>query len=410
MKRRNYRAAAMAAAFCMAGASATALAGRQELTYAAEDAAFQAVMKMAADPRVDVKTIAFAKMWAGGTEVSDASVFGTVFENGLSAVPASFTFITHQERVGEWTEVDRYFDQMADFPDAFDPATFPKVGVFKIADSFIVGRIVGASDGAKKSTIQVSLRLIRIATGERVWAGTVEGVYDDPGPGLEQVDSNTRLAIERAAEACAKDVAGKLAGYQSLVLPFDGPLAGAVKQVFIVKLSQASSVKLLDMPAGSAEDRMLGRFLRERMGTNRDVEGSVLKRIVAAAGAGEGSGRDKVAVMSGAVGLYQTAEIAVPEPVGGVAPVVVDRATGLEVDPLRVEVAFDAKFRDVNNGFAVVAAGSGKGLVEPVVVESTAFQQLLKWLSSLEHVVWVALGLVVVLIVLWLISKMFRVR
>ena len=212
-------AKAMAAAVCLAGAVGSANAGRQELGYAIEDAAFQTAMKLATDERVDVKRIAFVKLMVGVTDISEASLLGTIFENGLSAVPSDFTFITHQDRDAEWTEIDGFFKAAEDFQD-YDPATLPKTGVFAMADSFLVGRLVGATDTEKKSTVQVSLRLIRISTAERIWAGTVEGVYDDPGPGLEMVDSNTRLAIERAVATCAAEVSPKLAGYQALVLPF----------------------------------------------------------------------------------------------------------------------------------------------------------------------------------------------
>lgn len=402
-------AKAMAAAVCLAGAVGSANAGRQELGYAIEDAAFQTAMKLATDERVDVKRIAFVKLMVGVTDISEASLLGTIFENGLSAVPSDFTFITHQDRDAEWTEVDGFFKAAEDFQD-YDPATLPKTGVFAMADSFLVGRLVGATDTEKKSTVQVSLRLIRISTAERIWAGTVEGVYDDPGPGLEMVDSNTRLAIERAVATCAAEVSPKLAGYQALVLPFEGPLGKAMTQVFIGSLSKAESVKILDLPSGSAEDRMFARFLRERMGTNRELGNSVLKKINDRIGGYAGSAKDKVAVMSGAVSVAESAEIPVPTAVGGVEPVVLDMDTGLPVAPMRVEVVFDAKFRDVNDSFAVVAAGSGRGLVNPYVVEGGLKDQFMKWLQSPKHIVLAVVGVIAALVVLWVFSRMFRVR
>ena len=114
--------------------------------------------------------------------------------------------------------------------------------------------------------------------------------------------------------------------------------------------------------------------------------------------------------MSGAVSVAESAEIPVPAAAGGVEPVVLDMDTGLPVAPMRVEVVFDAKFRDVNDSFAVVAAGSGRGLVNPYVVEGGLKDQFMKWLQSPKHIVLAVVGVIAALVVLWVFSRMFRVR
>lgn len=396
--------AAMGAAGFLASAL-TVAAGPRELSYAAEDAAFQAVMQLATDSRVTVKRIAFVKLMRGNAKIPEGNEFATVFENGLVQAPSEFEFLTHQDQAGEWAEIDRFFDAATDFGD-YDPAMLPKVGVFKMAEAFIIGRVIDAQDGAGKASVRVSLRLIRIDTAERLWAGTVEGIFDDPGPDNEMVNRYTRLAIEQASEDAAGQVISRLAGYQVLVLPLEGPLGKAMTQNFLRSLSKEQSIRVLDLPNGSARDRMMARFLRERIGTNRQVSNSLLKRINQDLGAERGSPGDKVAVLSGAVTVLDASPVTAVDPVGDRIGKLTGSATAVKGNPIRTEVVFDVKFRDINNSFAIVAAASGRGVYKPDVLQENVVDQLLA-LVTLRNIVL----LIVVFIVCWFVSRlMFRVR
>ena len=405
MKRLNGLAVSACGAVGILASALTVSAGTRELSYAAEDAAFQAVMQMATDSRVAVKRIAFVKLMRGDAKIPAGNEFATVFENGFVQAPSEFEFLTHQDQAGEWTEIDRFFDAATDFGD-YNPATLPKVGVFKMADAFIIGRVIDAQDGAGKASVRVSLRLIRIDTAERLWAGTVEGIYDDPGPDNEMVNRSTRMAMEKAAEDAAGQVISRLAGYQVLVLPLEGPLGKAMTQNFLRSLSKEQSIRVLDLPNGSARDRMMARFLRERVGTNRQVSNSLLKRINHDLGAEKGASADKIVVLSGAVTVLDDSPVTAVDPVGDRLSKVTGSATAAKANPIRTEIVFDSKFRDINNNFTIIAAASGRGIYKPDVLQENVVDQLLA-LVTLRNIVL----LIVVFIVCWFVSRlMFRVR
>lgn len=392
-------------AACFLASALCAAAGVPELSHAVEDAAYQTVMQMASDARVNVKRIAFVKLMKGGADIPEFSEIATVFENGLVQAPTEFQFLTHQDHAGEWTEIDRFFDAATDFGD-YDTKTLPRVGVFKMADAFLVGQVLGASSAADKSSVRISLRLIRIDTAERLWAGTMEGVYDDPGPDYQMVDDTARQAINKAVDNAAADATmARLAGYRVLVVPFEGPLGRAVQQSFLKKIAEDAGVSVLDLPNGSASDRMIARFLRERAGTDRQVSQSVLKRITTDIGGGRGAAGEKLAVLKGAVTTVEVSPHTVVDPVGTCLGQLTGSATPSRVNPVRVKLGFDAKFLDVNNAFATVASVKGFGDHLKNVGQTLGDQVVA--LMTLRNVVLVA----VVLIACWLISRlMFRVR
>jgi hypothetical protein len=382
-----------------------AAAGRREISYATEDAAFQAVMQLATDSRVKVKRIAFVKLLRGDAKLPEDNDCATVFENGLVQAPSEFEFLTHQDHKDEWTEVDRFFDAATDFGD-YNPATLPKVGVFKMAEAFIIGRIIDAQENAGKASVRISLRLIRIDTAERLWAGTLEGVYDDPGPDNEMVNRNTRLAMERAADDAAGQVLSRLAGYRVLVLPLEGPLGKAMTQNFLRSLAKEQSIRVLDLPNGSARDRMMARFLRERVGTNRQVSNSLLKRINQDLGAERGSTQDKVVILSGAVSVLDASPMTAVDPVGERLGTITGSATPAKANSVRTEIVFDAKFRDINDSFAIVAAASGRGVYKPDVLQENVVDQFLALITLRNFAL-----LIIVFVVCWFIKNlMFRVR
>ncbi len=405
MKRLTGLAVAALGAAGMLATALTAAAGATEVQYAAEDAAFQAAMQMATDGRVNVKRIAFVKLMRGAESLPAEGTVATVFENGLVQVPTEFEFLTHQDHAGEWTEIDRFFDAVNDFGD-YDLKTVPKTGVFKMAEAYLIGRVTGVSEEGGKARVLVSLRLIRIDTAERLWAGNLEGVYDDPGPDFEMVNRHTKMAMERAAEDAAAKALPRLAGYQVLVLPFEGPMGRAMTQNFLGELAKEQSVRVLDLPNGSARDRMMGRFLRERMGTNRQISNSLLKRINQQLGSDAGAAADKVAVLSGAVTMFDVAPATAVDPVGDRLSRLTASATDPRMNPIRTEIVFEAKFRDINNSFGIVAMASGRGIYKPDVLQENVVDQLLA-LVTLRNIVL----LIVVFIFCWFVSRLiFRVR
>lgn len=386
----------------------TATAGSRELSYAVEDAAYQAVMQMATDSRVNVKRIAFVKLMKGDAKIPESDALATVFENGLIQVPSEFEFLTHQDQAGEWTEIDRFFDAATDFGD-YDPKTLPKAGVFKMAEAFVIGRVIDAQDAAGETSIRISLRLIRIDTAERLWAGTVEGVYDDPGPDYQMVNDTARLAINKAVQAAAADATlARLAGYQVLVLPFEGPLGRAVTQTFIKKIAEKTDIKVLDLPNGSASDRMIARFLRERTGTNRQISNSLLKRIVTNIDGGRGKQMGKMVVLKGGVTTLELSPTTIVDPVGACLSKATGSFTPPKVNPVRVKVGFDAKFLDIDDGFATVA--SVKGFGEQITdVGKTLLDQLVA-LLTLRNVCLLVGAVIALSFLAWIFSHMVRVR
>ncbi|NLC80717.1 MAG: hypothetical protein GX748_05990, partial [Lentisphaerae bacterium] len=161
---------------------------------------------------------------------------------------------------------------------------------------------------------------------------------------------------------------------------------------------------VLDLPNGSASDRMIARFLRERAGANRQVSQSVLKRITTDIGGGAAAG-EKLAVLKGGVTTVEVSPHTVVDPVGACLSQVTASATLPRVNPVRVKIGFDAKFLDVNNAFATVASVKGFGDHLKNVGQSLGDQ--LVAMLTLRNV----FLLVVVAVVCWLISRlMFRVR
>ena len=387
----------------------TVAAGPRELSYAAEDAAYQAVMQMATDGRVNVKRIAFVKLMKGSADIPEYAEIATVFENGLVQAPTEFQFMTHQDHRGEWTEIDRFFDAATDFGD-YDAKTLPRVGVFKMVDAFIIGQVLGGESAGNKASVRISLRLIRIDTAERLWAGTVEGVYDDPGPEYQIVTHTARMAIDKAVAKAVKDPnLSALSGYQVLVLPFEGPLGRALTQTFMRGLvAKDPSIRVLDLPNGSASDRMIGRFLRERTGTNRQVSNSLLKRITTDIGGARDKPGDKIAVLKGAVTMLEVTPVTVVDPVGACLSEVTASLTPVKVNPVRVKIGFEAKFLDINSSFATVASVSG---IDDFVKNpgNDLWDQLLA-LSTFRNIV-IAIGVLIAVVVLGKIFKqMVRVR
>lgn len=386
------------------GASLTARGGAREISYAAEDAAYQAAMQMANDKRVNVKRIAFVKLMKGSQDVSAFSEMATIFENALVQAPSEFEFLTHQNQSGEWSEIDAFFDAATDFGD-YDKKTLPRSGVFKMADAFIIGQVLDAEDTGSKATLRISLRLIRIDTAERLWAATVEGVYDDPGPDYQVIDHTARMAVDKAVQsAMANETIPRLVGYQVLVLPFDGPLGRAVTQTFIQNLAKNPDVKVLDLPNGSASDRMIARFLRERTGTGAQINNSLLKKITAGGGSPE-----KLVVLKGAVTTLEVSPQTAVDPVGACLSSVTASATAVRVNPVRVKIGFDAKFLDVNNRFATVASTSGMGEYLKDVKEGIVDQLLA--LATFRNIALLIGGLIALIVFCRVFSSLFlRVR
>ena len=408
MNRFTGLAAAVCGAAVFLASALSVAAGPRELSLAAEDAAYQAAMQMATDGRVNVKRIAFIKLMRGSANISEYSNIANVFENGLVQVPTEFEFLTHQDHAGEWTEIDRFFDAANDFGD-YDKLTLPKIGVFKMADAFIIGQVIDAQESERKSSIRISLRLIKIDTAERLWAGTVEGIYDDPGPEYEIVNDLARKAINGAVADAVKDpTISRLAGYQVFVLPFEGPLGRAATQTFIKKVAEVASVQVLDLPNGSANDRMVARFLRERAGTNRQISNSLLKRLTTDYGGVRDRPSEKIVVLKGAVTTLEVAPETIIDPVGACLSRATASFTLPKVNAVEIKLGLDAKFLDINNSFATVA--SVKGFKDEIQLPGGPVYVQLLALVSLRNVVLAVGVLIGVIIVGWLVSKMFRVR
>ena len=392
--------------------SLNAIAGEREISYALEDAAFQAAMRMDADARVaaNVKRIAFVKLWLPqpGTRTSLAGCSTAVMESSLGAVPCRFSFVLHETRSQQWTMIDQVFDQAADF-ESYDPATHPDLNKLQLCDALLLAKIINYGDSQTNSPafMRIAFKLIEVKTARQVWSAVIEGQYTDAGPDNQELP---RIFIRRAIELAAADAVAKLPasldGYGVFLLPFEGGYGRAMTQVFLNALTAAGrqdKIRIYDLPNGSAADRMLARFLRERAGSGQAVDSSILRKIENRSdGKAQGG---KLAILTGMVTTGRIFPETAVDPTG--APV--DRLTGSYTpgrpNPTLFEIVADLKFRDINDKFRVVAAVSANGAYRHDV-GGDFVEQLRSFVTVRNAVV-----LIVIVLLIWFVCHfMLRVR
>lgn len=395
-------------------ASATALsldaaAGAREISYAVEDVAFQAAMRMDADTRVSksVKRIALVRLWLPppGTASSLGGCDTAVLESALGAVPCRFGFVLHENRSEQWALIDQVFDQAADF-ESYDPATHPELNKLQLCDALLLAKAIDVVDDRARTSVRIAFKLIEVKTAKQVWSAVVEGQYTDGGPDNQELNIFMRRAMKAAAEDAVAKLPPSLDGYGVYLLPFEGVGGRAMTQVFLNALTAAGrqdKIHVYDLPNGSASDRMFARFLRERAGAGQAVDSSILRKIEANSGGKVHGG--KLAILTGMVTSLRISPETIVDPTG--APV--DRLTGSYSPPLfgsmKFEIDADLKFRDINDSFRVVAAVTASGVHvrpwwDPILEQLLAF-------ATVRNVIVV----VVILFLIWFIGKFcLRVR
>ena len=396
-------------------ATATALslsapAGEREISYALEDAAFQAAMRMNADARVSksVKRIAFVKLWLPkpGDAASLAGCSTTVLEASLGAVPCRFDFVLHENRSEQWTLIDQVFDQAADF-ESYNPATHPELNKLQLCDALLLAKVIDCKDNGKTvASVRLAFKLIEVKTAKQLWSAVVEGQYTDAGPDNQALNIFARRAMELAAADAVSKLPPSLDGYGVFILPIEGVGGRAMSQLFLNALTAAGrqdKIRVYDLPSGSASDRMLARFLRERAGSGQAVDSSILRKIEDRSGGKAHGG--KLAILSGMVTTGRIFPETAVDPTG--APV--DRLTGsytpVRPNPTLFEIVADLKFRDINDSFRVLAAVSANGAYRHDV-GGDVVEQLRSFVTVRNIVV-----LVVILFLIWFIGKFcLRVR
>ena len=387
-----------------------AFAGERELSYATEDVAYQAVSRLSADGRLKgIKNIAFVRLMIpeGKAELRLGSNLSLTFESALSAVPGDLRFVLHGSRDAEWTLIDEIFDQASDF-ESYNPATHPKFKQLKLADALMYGQVIDATEAkdGSKTTVRVSLKLLKVATAELIWGGVIEGVYNDEGPDNQLLPYFARKAVEAAAADAVAKLPANLNDYGVFLLPFEGPCGRAMTQVFLNALTAAGKqdkIAIYDLPNGGAADRMLARFLRERAGAGVALNESLLKQVEAKAGGKVKGG--KLAILSGMVASGRITPLTVVDPTG--SPV--DALTGSDTDPrgnaTHFEVIADLKFRDINDSFRVIAAIGANGAYERDIGGDLTDQ--FKSFVTVRNIIFA----VVILIVIWFVMHFIvRVR
>ena len=394
-----------------AALSLSAFAGEREISYALEDAAFQAATRMDADARVgkDVARIALVKLWlpAAGESASLAGCSTAVLETALGAVPCRFDFVLHESRSEQWTLIDQVFDQAADF-ESYDPATHPELNKLQLCDAMLLAKIVDAVEDRAKATtsVRIAFKLVAVKTAKQVWSAVVEGQYTDGGPDNQALNIFARRAMESAAADAVAKLPSSLDGYGVFLLPLEGEGGRAMTQVFLNALTAAGrqdSIRIYDLPNGSASDRMLARFLRERAGAGQAVDSSILRKIEAGS-AGKTHG-GKLAILTGMVVAGRIFPETAVDPTSGP----VDRLTGSYTpgrpNPTLFEITADLKFRDINDGFRVVAAVSANGAYRHDV-GSDIVEQLRSFVTVRNIAV-----AIVILFLIWFIRRFcIRVR
>ena len=391
-----------------------AFAGERELSYATEDVAYQAVSRLSADGRLKgIKNIAFVGLSLNKANASRlAANLPATFESALSAVPTDLRIVLHSSSDAEWTLIDEIFDQASDF-ESYNPATHPKFKQLKLADALMYGQVIDTSESrdGRKTTIRISLKLLKVATAELIWGGVIEGVYNDEGPDNQMLPYFARKAVEAAAADAVAKLPANLNDYGVFLLPFDGPFGRSLTQVFLNALTTAGKqekVVIYDLPNGGASDRMLARFLRERAGAGVALNESLLKQVEAKAGGKVRGG--KLAVLSGMV----TSGRVFPETLVDSTGLPVDVLTGSRTDVLNrnerlnathFEVIADLKFRDINDSFRVVAAVGATGVFDRDVGDDVK-NQFLSFVT-VRNIVFA----IVILIVIWFVMHfIIRIR
>ena len=416
MRMASFMATAVAVLSCHAAGAVPI-----ELSYALEDAAFQAATRMNADARVlgCVTNVAFVKLWHSDGEkaVGSTENEATVFETALAETPGALHFVVHAGHEADWKEIDEIFAQAEDFT-SWDPKTCPALKKLKLCDAILTANLIGAVADKKSGTLSVrlALRLIRVATAEE-WGWNIMGSYSDTGSD----DGSASPEWRKAHEACAADAVKKLPkeldGYGLLMLPIEGRGGKAMKQVFLNALTTAGrqgQIRVYDLPEDNAADRMLGRFLRQRAGSE-SFDDSVLKRIEKVSGGSMKGG--KLALMTGSMSVMSGGQQFVVDRDG--LPVDAITASGVANAHRRYELTADLKFRDVNDHFRLVASIGASGVYEPPVPPPppppapppapSAFDQFLASLGlSRGGFVKLALGVVASLVVLLVAIRMFK--
>lgn len=391
----------------LAGISLSALATWREHSYAIEDAAYQAVTKMDADPRVtaNVKRLAFAKCWMpfGARAFSDAGSIVTVFEAALGAVPCSFDVVLHESRQDQWTLIDQVFDQAADF-DSYNPASHPELGKLELCDALLLAKVIDFEKNDEKhlTSVRIAMKIISVKTAHQVWSAVIEGQYD----GSEVADEADLTYYQREAlEAAAKDAVAKLPpsmnGYGVLLLPIEGIGGRAMTAKVLSELTASGrDIDVYDLPNGNASDRAIGRYLWERTGSGRALDPAALKRIESRTGA-----KGKLAVMTGRITKGRVMPETWVDPTGKPVDRLSGSFTDLRENPTSYELVADLRFRDVTDSFRVAAAVTAKGVYARNVTNDIT-DQLLAFVTVRNIVV-----AIVILVIIWFIGKYcFRVR
>ena len=398
------------AAFSALMLSLNLTAASREVSYAIEDAAYQALTKMAEDPRVakEVKKLAFVKLWLpsdDGGALSNASTETAVFESALGSIPCGFDIVLHSNRDQQWGMIDQVFDQASDF-ESYNPVTHPELQKLELCDSLLLAKIIDADAeaGGKVATVRLAVKIIQVKTSRQIWSAVLEGRYDGrSAPENEALSYFARKALESAASDAVSKLPASLEGYGVMIVPLQGNGGRAMTQIFMNALTAAGKqdkIRIYDLPNGNASDRMLGRYLWERTGSGKPLDPSVLKKIQERTGI-----KGKLAVMSGMVASGRVFPETWVDPTGAPVDLLTGSYTDVRKNPTSLEIIADLKFRDVCDAFRVVAAVSANG-----IYKSDISGDLLEQARSFVTVRNIVL-LVVILLVVWFVGRYtFRVR
>ena len=382
----------------------------RSLSYAIEDAAFQAVSRLNSDARVShVKRIAFVRLALPkpGLAFKASAAESQTFEAALLSVPSKFQFVVHSSHQSDWAEIDSVFDQAEDF-ESWDPSTVPALKKLKLADALLLAKAIDGTANEKtgKTTIRIALRLIEVATARSLWGGNVEGVWQDAGPENQQLTLDARRTFEAAAKDAVVKLPASVDGYGVFLLPFDGPAGRAMTQIFLNALTEAGrqeKIAIYDLPNGDVADRQLARFLRERAGTGQALDESIIKKVETRASA---NGK-KLAILTGMVTVSNVEPKTLVDPTGFLDAITASRTPAKE-NPVRFTIVADFKFRDVNDRFKVLAAVNGEGEHVRDIAQDVG-DQLRSFVTARN--VFILAGCVLGLIVLFiLVGRMTRVR
>lgn len=344
---------------------------------AAEDAAYQAVRRMTVE-KPGVKRIAFVGLFNDNNNLLSA------FRGGLNAAPGIFEFYTRDEQEFNLLVSEIEFGERRE--DVMTADTIQKFGKISGVDALLYGDVLDVSQAGGQTSVKISWYLSDVETGQQLSFGTVVGTSKDIVP-PQQLNKNAVEAVTALAEKLKSELATKteLKTCDVVVMPMAGEQSGAVSRILASKLSSMTDgVRFFDMPGDPVQRRMYQRLAME---------------------VGEGiteENRDRV--------VKQLAQVVTNQPSRTLA-VLTGTVEKLVSDKYDSEITISFSIKDIAGGKTL--AGNTLTAAYKVPIKDRIEDQIVDEgveKITVKNILLIIGGIFVAIVLLFIISKMFRVK